>query len=58
MMDLSDPVVLDKSQQKKKKKEKKPLSSEILSLLQSPVMQIEEQESTDTKDESDEDYES
>jgi hypothetical protein len=55
MMDLSDPVVLDKSQQKKKKKEKKPLSSEILSLLQSPVMQIEEQESTDTEDESDED---
>jgi hypothetical protein len=55
MMDLSDPVVLDKSQQKKKKKEKKPLSSEILSLLQSPVMQIEEQESTDTEDESYED---
>jgi hypothetical protein len=49
MMDLSDPVVLQKSQQKKKKREKKPLSPEILSLLQSPVMQIEEQE--DTEDE-------
>jgi hypothetical protein len=49
MMDLSDPVVLEKSQQKKKKREKKPLSPEILGLLQSPVMQIEEQE--DTEDE-------
>ena len=47
MMDISDPVVLQKCQQKKKRKEKKPLSLEILNLLQSPAMQIEEQPSED-----------
>ena len=53
MMDLSDPVVLEKSHQRKKKKEKKPLSPEILNLLQSPAMQIEERPSEETDDESD-----
>jgi hypothetical protein len=49
-MDVSDPLILAISSQKKKKNEraKKPLSNDVLALLQSPLLPvIEEEENSD-----------